>query len=113
MMEETIENMKSLDNSSASGRTTVQSENSGVKWKSVPYQVVNRTSTFIVSIISAIYPLLTRFLTFVMSIELTVQWYYNFMHEQFVTKAFAYTLPFICVIVLVSDLVIDDEESEW
>lgn len=52
-----------------------------------------------------------RTLTFVMSIELTAQWYYNFMHEQFVTKAFAYTLPFICVIVLLSDLLIDDEET--
>ena len=56
--------------------------------------------------------ILFRTLTFVMSIELTVQWYYNFMHEQFVCEAFAYTLPFICVIVLLSDLLIDDKETD-
>jgi hypothetical protein len=112
MMEETIENMKSLDNSSASGRSTVQSENSGIKWKSVPYQVANRMSTFILSIISTIYPLLTRFLTLVLSIELTVQWYYNFVDKYYFIEALAYTLPFICGVVLLSDLVMDDEESE-
>jgi len=62
--------------------------------------------------VSVLWNFLFRTLTFVMSIELTGQWYYNFMHEQFVTKAFAYTLPFICVIVLLSDLLIDDEETD-
>ncbi len=62
--------------------------------------------------VSVLWNILFRTLTFVMSIELTVQWYYNFMHEQFVTKAFAYTLPFICVVVLLSDLLIDDKETD-
>jgi len=62
--------------------------------------------------VTVLWNFLFRTLTFVMSIELTTQWYYNFMHEQFVTKAFAYTLPFICVIVLLSDLLIDDEETD-
>ena len=62
--------------------------------------------------VTVLWNFLFRSLTFVMSIELTAQWYYNFMHEQFVTKAFAYTLPFICVIVLLSDLLIDDEETD-
>jgi hypothetical protein len=62
--------------------------------------------------VTVLWNFLFRTLTFVMSIELTAQWYYNFMHEQFVTKAFAYTLPFICVIVLLSDLLIDDEETD-
>ena len=62
--------------------------------------------------VSFLWNILFRTLTFVMSIELTVQWYYNFMHEQFVTEAFAYTLPFICVIVLLSDLLVDDEEID-
>ena len=62
--------------------------------------------------VSVLWNILFRTLTFVMSIELTVQWYYNFMHEQFVTKAFAYTLPFICVIILLSDLIIDDKEID-
>lgn len=50
-----------------------------------------------------------RTLTFVMSIELTVQWYYNFVDKYFFIEALAYTLPFICVIILLSDLIIDDE----
>lgn len=62
--------------------------------------------------VSILWNILFRTLTFVMSIELTVQWYYNFMHEQFVTKAFAYTLPFICVVILLSDLLIDDKEID-
>ena len=112
MMEETTENMKPVDNSSASGRFSVQSENPGIKWKAVPHQAASSMSTFILSIISSVYPLLNRFLTFVISIQLTVNWYYVFMHDQFVTEAYAYTLPFICVVVLLSDLIIDEKEAE-
>jgi hypothetical protein len=57
--------------------------------------------------------ILFRTLTFVMSIELTGQWYYNFMQkQQWAYTGFAYTLPFICVVVLLSDLLIDDEETD-
>jgi len=62
--------------------------------------------------VTVLWNFLFRTLTFVMSIELTAQWYYNFMHEQFVTKAFAYTLIFICGVVLLSDILIDDEETD-
>lgn len=55
---------------------------------------------------------LLKTLTFVMSIELTVQWYYNFVDKYFFIEALAYTLPFICVIVLLSDLLINDEETD-
>ena len=54
---------------------------------------------------------LFRSLTFVMSIELTVQWYYNFVDKYFFIEALAYTLPFICLIVLLSDLLVDDKET--
>ena len=54
---------------------------------------------------------LFRSLTFIMSIELTVQWYYNFVDKYFFTEVLAYTLLFICVIVLLSDLLIDDKET--
>ena len=56
--------------------------------------------------------ILFRTLTFVMSIELTVQWYYNFVDKYFFIEALAYTLPFICLIVLLSDLLVDDEETD-
>lgn len=63
--------------------------------------------------VTVLWNFLFRTLTFVMSIELTVQWYYNFMQkQQWAYTAFAYTLPFICVIVLLSDLLIDDEETD-
>lgn len=62
--------------------------------------------------VTVLWNFLFRTLTFVMSIELTTQWYYNFMHEQFVTKAFVYTLIFICGVVLLSDILIDDEETD-
>ena len=112
MMEETTENMKPVDNSSASAKSRIQSENPGIKWKSVPHQAASRMSAFILSIISTVHPLLNTFLTFVISIQLTVNWYYVFMHDQFVTEAFAYTSLFICVVVLLSDLIIDEKEAE-
>ena len=56
--------------------------------------------------------ILFRTLTFIMSIELTVQWYYNFVDKYFFIEALAYTLPFICLIVLLSDLLVDDKETD-
>jgi hypothetical protein len=32
--------------------------------------------------------------------------------QQWAYTGFAYTLPFICVVVLLSDLLIDDEETD-
>jgi len=55
---------------------------------------------------------LFRVLTFFMSIQLTVNWYYVFMHDLFLTEGLAYTLIFVSVIVLLSDLIIDDEEID-
>ena len=112
MMEETIDNMKPVDNSSTPAKSAIKSENPGIKWISVPYQLAIRSYTFILSVIFTVYPLLNRFLTFIMSIQLTVNWYYNFMHHQHISKVFGYTLIFICGVVLLSDLVIDDEETE-
>lgn len=56
--------------------------------------------------------ILFRSLTFVMSIQLTVQFYYNFMCDQPASKAFGYTLMFVCAVNLLSDLLIDDEETD-
>ena len=55
---------------------------------------------------------LFKSLTFVMSIELTIQWYYNFVDKYFFIEALAYTLPFICVVILLSDLLVNDEETD-
>ena len=55
---------------------------------------------------------LFKSLTFVMSIVLTAQFYYNFMCDQPASKAFGYTLMFVCAVNLLSDLLIDDEETD-
>ena len=56
--------------------------------------------------------ILFKSLTFVMSIALTKQFYYNFMCDQPASKAFGYTLMFVCAVNLLSDLLIDDEETD-
>lgn len=62
--------------------------------------------------VTVLWNFLFRTLTFIMSIGLTAQFYYNFMCDQPASKAFGYTLMFICVIILLSDLLIDDEETD-
>jgi len=61
---------------------------------------------------TVLWNILFRVLTFFMSIQLIVNWYYVFMHDLFLTEGLAYTLIFVSVIVLLSDLLIDDEEID-
>ena len=62
--------------------------------------------------VSVLWNFLFRTLTFVMSIGLTAQFYYNLMCDQPTSKAFAYIMMFVCAVILLSDLLIDDEETD-
>ena len=62
--------------------------------------------------VTVLWNFLFRTLTFVMSIELTVQFYYNLMCDQPASKAFAYIMMFVCAIILLSDLFVYDEETD-
>jgi len=56
--------------------------------------------------------ILFRIILLFFSIQFTVSWYHLFLENQFLTKAIGYTLIFICGVVLLSDILIDDEETD-
>jgi len=56
--------------------------------------------------------ILFRIISLIFSLQFTVYWYHLFLEHQFVTKAIGYTLIFICGVVLLSDILIDDEETD-
>ena len=62
--------------------------------------------------VTVLWKFLFRTLTFIMSIGLTAQFYYNLMCDQPASKAFAYIMMFVCAVILLSDLLIDDKETD-
>lgn len=61
---------------------------------------------------AVLWNILFRVLTFIFSIQATVYWYHLFFDKYFITEVMGYTLIFICGAVLLSDLIIDDKETE-
>ena len=61
---------------------------------------------------TVLWNILFRIISFIFSIQLTVYHYHLFLENQSLTKAIGYTLIFICGVVLLSDILIDDEETD-
>ena len=61
--------------------------------------------------ISTLWNILFRIISLIFSIQFTVYWYHLFLEHQFLTKAIGYTLILICGVILLSDILIDDEET--
>lgn len=53
-----------------------------------------------------------RIISLIFSLQFTVYWYHLFVENQSLTKAIGYTLIFICGVILLSDILIDDEETD-
>ena len=62
--------------------------------------------------VTVLWDFLFTTLTFIMSIGLTSQLYYNLMYYQPVSKAFAYIMMFVCAVILLSNLLVYDEETD-
>jgi hypothetical protein len=61
---------------------------------------------------TVLWNILFRIISLIFSIQFTVYWYHLFLENQSLTKAIGYTLIFICGVVLLSDIIIDDEETD-
>ena len=62
--------------------------------------------------IPTLWNILFRIISLIFSLQFTVYWYHLFLENQSLTKAIGYTLIFICGVVLLSDILIDDEETD-
>ena len=62
--------------------------------------------------ISTLWNILFRIISFIFSIQITVCHYHLFLENQSLIKGIGYTLIFICGVVLLSHILIDDEETD-
>ena len=73
---------------------------------------VDKRNKRISNSIPTLWNILFRIISLIFSIQFTLYWYHLFLENQSLTKAIGYTLIFICGVVLLSDILIDDEETD-